>query len=132
MAPMGIRRLRRAVVAHVARLEHLRKLPERLRSAGPLGFVDDVRMVPFLQLEQPRHLRSHARALLLGRREDVVAANAGEVAAQLEDLNGRRLLQRDAVRGQLVERRGLDRATAKDEIRIARRDDVTIPEPVAS
>src|SRR5262245_3054457 len=114
---MRVWRLRRSIERHIAAFEHACELLERLRSARSLAIVDHVGVVPFVQLEQSRHVRKNVRALFGWCCEHTLPRDGGQVSTQFKSPYARGITQLDFVQCVLISLRQNNRLSAKNEFR---------------
>lgn len=93
---MRIGWLSRAISFGVARYQHFRNLPKSLRTAGSTCLVANIRVIPFVQLQDLLHLGWDIDAEFFDGREDVTTFQSRHISAQLEDLHPRRCAQVDS------------------------------------
>ncbi len=84
-------------MVHFSRGEHLGELPKGLRSARPILVIDDIRVMPFLQLQDLRHFWQDTDSPLLWRCEHLFPCDISQKTAQFEYLHTRSMFEFDAM-----------------------------------
>ena len=85
--PVSVGRRRGLVSVSSTGCEYLRYLKERRRTTWAGLVINDIGMSPLVELEDWAHFWQHADPALFWRRQNVIAKNLGEKAAELKHPN---------------------------------------------